>query len=288
MTDLIAFGPNCELGEGPLWHPERARLFWFDINRGHLHSCNQHGGQARKVQFGEPASACGWVDRDNLLVATASGLQKFNLQTVHWETLADLEADNTVTRSNDGRAGPDGSFWIGTMGRALEREAGAYYRFKDGKVETLFDGVSIPNATCFSPDGRTAYLADTARQTIWKWALDESGNPVGEREVFLDLRGDNLNPDGAVCDSEGYLWNAQWGASRVARYAPDGTLASVIDLPASQITCPCFGGEDLKTLYVTSARENLSEEQLQDQPDAGKTFALRVDVPGLPEHRVLL
>lgn len=279
--------PRCTLGEGPLWHPERQRLFWFDIPEGILHSCNVHGDQKRRFSFGEPASAAGWIDRDTLLVATASGLQRFELQTSRWETLVELEADNAVTRSNDGRAAPDGSFWIGTMGRKLERRVGAFYRYRKGMVRALMQDVSIPNATCFSPDGRRAYLADTARQKIWFWSLASDGAPKGDPQVFVDLRDENLNPDGAVCDAEGYLWNAQWGASRLARYAPDGSLDDVLEVPVSQPTCPAFGGSDLKTLFVTSASEGLDQDALTAEPHAGKVLVYQMDVPGLPEHRVV-
>ena len=288
MTNFKTIGPACTLGEGPLWHPVRERLFWFDIPKGELYSCNAFGGQPRSWNFGEPASAAGWVDKDTLVVATASGIQKFDLLNGAWETLVDMEADNPVTRSNDGRAGPGGAFWIGTMGHNLEDRAGAYYRFANGKLTKLFDQVTVPNATCFSPDGKTAYLSDTKRQKIWRWALDDRGAPVGEKEIFLNLQGENLNPDGAVCDAEGYLWNAQWGASRVARYSPDGKLDRVIELPASQITCPAFGGEDLKTMYVTSAAEKLSGEQMEKEPDAGKIFVIEMDVAGLTERQVIL
>ena len=158
----------------------------------------------------------------------------------------------------------------------------------NGVVQTLFNEVSIPNATCFSPDGKIAYLADTRRQLIWRWLLDDAGNPVGEREVHINLRDEALNPDGAVCDAEGYLWSAQWGASRVARYRPDGSFERAIELPASQITCPAFGGSDLKTLYITSASEGLCDDARNREPDAGRVFALGVDVEGVREHQLRL
>lgn len=288
MEPIKIIEPRCTLGEGPLWHPERDRLFWFDIPAGILHSCNLHGDQQRHFSFGEPASAAGWIDRDTLLVATASGLQKLHLQTGRWETLCALEDDNDITRSNDGRVAPDGSFWIGTMGRKLERRAGAFYRFSNGSLSRLMGEVSIPNATCFSPDGTRAYLADTARQKIWTWQLSPDGAPEGEPQIFCDLSCENLNPDGAVCDAEGFLWNAQWGASRLARYAPDGALDRVIELPVSQPTCPAFGGHDFKTLFVTSASEGLDKKALNGEPHAGKVLVYRVDVPGLPENQVRL
>ncbi|NKB51536.1 MAG: SMP-30/gluconolactonase/LRE family protein [Rhizobiaceae bacterium] len=279
------FGPHCTLGEGPLWHPERERLYWFDIPVGRLHVCNYLGDQHHFWDFGEPASAAGWLDKQTLLVATASGLQKFDLPTGRWETVIDLESDNPLTRSNDGRIGPDGSFWIGTMARDGSPHEGAFHRYHNGKIDCLASRASIPNATCFSPDGKTAYLADTRKQIIWRWPLDDLGNPVGEKQTHINLRDENINPDGAVCDAEGYLWNAQWGAWRIARYAPDGSFDRAIDLPVSQPTCPAFGGPDLKTLFITSASEGLSEKSLENQPDAGKILALDLDVCGLPEHQ---
>ncbi|MGI9354620.1 MAG: SMP-30/gluconolactonase/LRE family protein [Rhizobiaceae bacterium] len=288
MTDISHFGPTCILGEGPLWHPLRQQLFWFDIPAGILYCTNEHGGQRRSWNFGEAASAAGWVDQSALIVATASGLQKLDIDTGTWETLAPLEADNDATRSNDGRIGPDGSFWIGTMGYNLEPAAGAYYRYKNGTLNRLFDRITVPNATCFSPDGRTAYLSDTRKQYVWRWTLDGNGDPVGEKEIHLNLREEGLNPDGAVCDAEGYLWNAQWGASRIARYAPDGSCDRVIELPVSQPTCPCFGGPDLKTLYITSARENLDTGTLEKEPQAGTVLSMTVDVPGFHEFQAKL
>ena len=288
MIEFKTIGPACSLGEGPLWHPLRQQLFWFDIPAGTLYCCNESGEAGQTWQFGEPASAAAWIDDKSLLVATASSLKHLDLVSGAQTLVADMESDNPITRSNDGRAGPDGSFWIGTMGRELESGAGAYYRFESGSLSRIIDTMSIPNATCFSPDGRAAFVADTAAQIIWRWSLDSSGRPVGERTVHIDLRAENANPDGAVCDAEGYLWNAQYGSSRIVRYAPAGTEDRVIELPVSQPTCPALGGPELKTLYITSACENLSPERLACEPDAGKIIVVDVDVPGIPEHRIKL
>lgn len=285
MTSIKPFGPNCTLGEGSLWHPLIERLFWFDIPRGDLHSSDSLGGQIKSWNFGEPASAAGWIDEDTLLVATATGLQKFDLTLGTWEKVCALEEDNIATRSNDGRIGPDGSFWIGTMARDGSPHLGGYYRYVNGSIETLQERISIPNATCFSPDGKVAYYADTRKQVIWQWPLDAQGNPIGDKEIHINMRDDNINPDGAVCDAEGYLWNAQWGASRIVRYDPDGRLDKSIELPVSQPTCPAFGGPDLKTLFITSASDGLSDSQLQLQPNAGKTLMFSVDIPGIAENR---
>jgi sugar lactone lactonase YvrE len=271
---------RCTLGEGPLWHPERGQLFWFDILNRQLLSRDASG--PRTWQFGEYVSTAGWVSRSELLIASQTRLFLFDLETETSRTVCDLEANNAVTRSNDGRADPKGGFWIGTMGIDAEPGAGAIYRYYKGELRKLFGNITISNAICFSPDGGTAYFADTATKLIQKVPLDADGWPNGEPGTFVDLGKDGLEPDGAVIDSQGHLWNAQWGAGRLARYAPDGGFVSQIPVPARQVTCPAFGGPDLRTLYATSAAIDL------DGDEDGKTFAVQIDTPGRSEPRVEL
>lgn len=271
---------RCTLGEGPLWHPERRQLFWFDILNRQLLS--RDNGTPCTWQFDEYVSAAGWVSRNELLVASQTRLFLFDLETKSDRTLCELEADNPVTRSNDGRADPQGGFWIGTMGIRAEPDAGAIYRYHRGELRKLFGGITISNAICFAPDGRSACFADTQTQVIRKVALDAEGWPAGQPETFVDLSGENLNPDGAVIDSEGFLWNAQWGANRVARYAPDGSFVEEITLPAKQVSCPAFGGADRQTLFATTAAEGLEGD------DEGRTYLAEVGVRGQSEHRVVL
>ncbi|WP_420413532.1 SMP-30/gluconolactonase/LRE family protein [Roseibium sp.] len=271
---------QCLLGEGPLWHPERQQLFWFDIlNKKLLSRINN---DEKTWLFEEHVSAAGWISAHALLIASESKLFLFDIETGAAQLLCPLEADNPVTRSNDGRADPYGGFWIGTMGKNAEKGAGAIYRYYQGELRQLFSRITISNAICFSPDGTTAYFSDTATQSIRKVALDEHGWPAASDELHIDLSRDNLNPDGAVVDRDGYLWNAQWGASRLARYSPDGSFVDEITYPAAQMTCPAFGGPDMKTLFATSATDGLNGK------DDGKTFTVETAVPGQAEHRVLL
>ncbi|WP_425099289.1 SMP-30/gluconolactonase/LRE family protein [Tropicibacter sp. S64] len=272
----------CALGEGPLWHPERGSLFWFDIKG---HRMYELGGETeRHWQFDRAVSAAGWVDHDRLLVATARDLVLFDLTDGTHGHLAELEADKPETRCNDGRADPQGGFWIGTMGYDCETGMGAIYRYYRGELRQLFSGISIPNAISFTPDGRHAYFADTGVQKVWRVALDDDGWPDGEPQLFLDLKPEGFAPDGAVVDAVGNFWNAQWGAGRVACYAPDGSFQHAFKLPASLTTCPAFGGPSLTTLFVTSAADGAPEGQTA----AGKTFMLDTLVTGQREHRVIL
>ncbi|MFL4470544.1 SMP-30/gluconolactonase/LRE family protein [Tateyamaria armeniaca] len=270
---------TCALGEGPLWHPTRKCLFWFDILGKTLHI---KGDARQSWGFDEHVSAAGWVDDVALLMASASGLWRFDISNGKRDLIAPLEADNPTTRSNDGRADPKGGFWIGTMGLKSEARAGAIYRYYRGEVRQLFDRITISNAICFAPDGGTAYFADTFSQRIQKVALDKDGWPKGDPEVFVDLRADNLNPDGAVVDADGNLWNAQWGAGRIACYDPEGNFKRSLSVPASQTTCPAFGGADLGTLFVTSASNGVDEGQ------GGMTFSTDAGIKGQQEHQVIL
>jgi sugar lactone lactonase YvrE len=276
----------CALGEGPLWHPERGQLFWFDIHAGRL--MWREGDGPRHWDLGRPASAAGWVDRDRLLVATADSLRLLDLTTGAHEEVCPLEADDPRTRSNDGRADPMGGLWIGTMGREAQPEAGAIHRYYRGELRRLWGGITITNAICFDPEGGWACFADTARGLIWRTHLDRAGWPSGEPWVFLDLSGAGLDPDGAACDSGGDVWIAQWGAGRVVRHGPDGGFREAVALPATNVTCPSFGGADLSTLYVTSAATDLAPGLGAQQPAAGMTFAVDTDRRGQAEHRVVL
>ncbi|WP_170330537.1 SMP-30/gluconolactonase/LRE family protein [Ruegeria arenilitoris] len=277
----------CELGEGPLWHPERQQLFWFDIVGKRL--MTRENGEQHSWQFDEHVSAAGWVDRDTLLIASETGLLRFNLKTEQKELIASLEADNPVTRSNDGRADPWGGFWIGTMGKGAEPGAGAIYRYRQGELRQLVANVTISNAICFSPDRSCAYYADTVTKQVMRWPLNpETGWPEGESAVFLDLHDEGLNPDGAVVDVDGNIWIAQWGASRVAAYTPTGQFLTAVAFEATHTSCPAFGGGDLKILFCTTAREGLDAGTLAKLPTNGMTFAAPGAGKGQAEHRVLL
>lgn len=290
-TAELFIDSRCELGEGPLWHPGLQRLFWFDILNQTLYSADAEGHMRDRFIFKDVVSAAGIVDNDTLVVATAGAILRLDLETDDMSVLAPLEADKPGNRPNDGRVHPSGGFWIGTMSRrgGAGGNEGSVYLYRAGQVEKLFGDIAVPNATCFSPDGGTAYFADTGTKLIRKCAVDPAtGRPTGPWETFASTEGHRGAPDGAVVDSEGYLWSARWGGGCVVRHAPDGSVDRIIEVPVPNVTCPSFGGEDLRTLYITSAREGMSPAQLEDYPLAGGVFSIRVDVPGQAEPKVEL
>lgn len=272
----------CELGEGPLWHPLQQRWYWFDIVQSRLMAVDDQ--QQYMWQFDEMVSAAGWLDREHLLIASESQLLKFNTNTGEQAHVVALEADNPVTRSNDGRADPWGGFWIGTMGKAAEQGAGSIYRYYQGELRRLYSDITISNAICFAHDRTCAYYTDTPTQQIMRQPLDAQGWPVGEAQVWLDLSGTEFNPDGAVVDSENHLWNAQWGVSRVARYNPQGEFVEALEFGATQTSCPAFGGYNFSQMLVTTAAEGLGEEDSL----RGQTFITSSPVVGMSEYQVKL
>lgn len=276
----------CTLGEGPLWHPTRKALFWFDVLNGKLFM--RSADQFKQWLFDEIVSAAGWVDETTLLIASETSLLRFDIETGAKEVLTPLEADNPDTRSNDGRADPFGGFWIGTMGKSGQDGAGAIYRFYRGQVRKLFPDISIPNAIAFAPDKSLATFCDSRSGKVMRVGLDPKGGwPMGEPEVFLDLTSEGLTPDGAVFDAEGRLWLAQWGASRVACYSAQGEFLQAVSFPTPHTSCPAFGGEGLSTLFCTTAQEHLDPNS-DGFERAGRTYQIQVDAVGLPERQVLL
>ncbi|MCX8998341.1 SMP-30/gluconolactonase/LRE family protein [Rhizobiaceae bacterium BDR2-2] len=271
----------CELGEGAFWHPERGTFFWFDIMNRTLYSHCGGGVEAHDL----PAlfSAAGWIDRDALVLSGENGLFRYDLGERLLSPLAAIEDNDPWTRSNDGRTDPWGGFWASTMGKKAEQGAGSIYRYYRGGLRRLHEGLSVPNAICFDAARSLAYFADSERKTVWRQACDTAtGWPAGVAEIFLDLRHENLVPDGAVTDAGGNLWIAHWGAGMVARYSPQGERTATVAVPATQASCPAFGGPELATLYVTTAHEGMDEAARAADVHAGKTFYTAVEARGVP------
>jgi sugar lactone lactonase YvrE len=276
----------CELGEGPLWHPLRQQLYWFDITGHTLYT--QTDDETKAVRFDTFVSAAGWIDANRLMIASARELFIHDLSSGTNTHVCPLEADNAMTRSNDGRADPQGGFWIGTMGCNAEQDAGAIYRWYRGELRRLFAPITISNAISFAPDGRTAFFTDSAVAKVMRVTLDADGWPNSEPEVFLDLAPAGREPDGAVIDRDGLMWLAEWGSSRVAAYAPDGSLVRTVPVDAPHTTCPAFGGPDLTTLFCTSAQQGLTASGRAAAPLSGMTFTAANVARGQQEHQVIL
>ncbi|MCB8890202.1 SMP-30/gluconolactonase/LRE family protein [Vreelandella malpeensis] len=274
---------RCELGEGPQWQGQSVRLYWCDIIQKQLHWLEPTTQAHASIQLERMVSCAAPVDDGRLLLVGENQLTLFDPKSRTQTPLMAFEADNPVTRSNDARVDRHGSLWLSTMGKNAEPGAGSLYRLHRGKLHTLRSGLTIPNAICFSPTGDTAYFTDTPTGRVLRWALDAEGFPTGEPTLFADFSEREGNPDGAVIDEQGLMWLALWGAGKVVRLNERGQITREITLPVSQPSCPAFGGPALDTLYITTAREGLSEKALAEAPLSGSLFQASPGVKGLAE-----
>jgi len=282
LNEVRCVAPTgCLLGEGPLWSPSEGFLWWVDIKRAKLHRHNPKTGNTRRYELPLHASALALFDGGLVMIGDRE-VGRYDTATESYRSIATLnEPDNF--RTNDAGLAPDGSLWFGTMDNQEVLAEGQYYRLApDLTVERIgLPEVLVTNTMQFSPDGKTFYTCDSAEQMILAFDYDESGGTLANRRVFASTLEAGCYPDGSAIDADGYLWNAQWAGSRVVRYAPDGRVDRIVKMPVSRPTSCAFGGEDLRTLYITSARTGLSDAALDRQPMAGSLFALDVDTPGL-------
>ncbi|MDF1606758.1 SMP-30/gluconolactonase/LRE family protein [Hoeflea sp. YIM 152468] len=273
--------PASLLGEGPSYDPHTGTAWWFDIIGCRLFEYALATNSVKIHVLPVMGSVLARIDDTRQMIATETGLHLRHVATGELELITPIEADNAVTRSNDGRVHQSGALWLGTMGKQAENNAGAIYHVARGKVTKLYPDMSIPNAICFSPDGTIAYFTDTVTAQLMRVTIDPAtALPTGTPEVLYDHRGGEGGLDGAVCDQAGTIWNARWGAGCVDAYSPDGKRFASFKVPAKQTTCPAFVGEAADQLLVTSAREGLSADKLGADPGAGSTFLLDHPVKG--------
>lgn len=285
MEPVAIIPAGCVLGEGPVWDHRLSCLWLTDIQSAQLLRLDWPSGDLARFDLPERLGSLGLTDDPAQLVcAFASGFAFYAPATGACEWLHTTEPDYRGIRMNDGRVDRQGRFWAGSMveDRGLAPpEKALLYRFGSGAPEAVRSGIAISNAICFAPDGTGLYFTDTPTQQILRYPLDPQSGAVGDPTVFAALTG-NAFPDGADVDAAGRVWNAEWGSGRVTAYAPDGSQYAQIDLPVSQATCVAFGGAELDLMFVTTAREGLSEEQLACEPHAGDVFVFRPGVTGLP------
>ena len=277
---------RAEIGECPVWDDWYQLLYWLDIAGKKLHRFDPSTGHDAVWDMPAEAGAVGLRERGGVVLAMRHGFYTFDFTDPTPRLVAMIEGEPTTNRLNDGRVDPAGRFWSGTANHAKREPTGAMYCLGiDGKIEKKFAGIDISNSLCWSPDGKTMYHSDSFTWKIRAWDFDAATGAVANPRTFIDIPREEGFADGATVDADGCLWAAHWGHGHLSRYDPAGTLMHTIQLPVTNITCPCFGGRDLTTLYVTSATFRLSDEQREQQLQAGGLFAIETTVKGLPERR---
>lgn len=270
----------CELGEGALWTDDERAVWFVDIFGCRLHRYETETG--RHDSWATP-SRPGFVVRctdGRLVVGLEKGLYRFSVAAPVFQLLVPVEPDRPQNRLNDGVVGPDGALWFGSKNEPEDDTTGAWYRWTGAGDPVRFDdGYVVTNGPAFSLDGRTLYHCDSIRRRVLARAVERDGS-VGENRVFAQIEATAGYPDGLSVDSEGCVWVAMYGGWALRRYDSDGRQLGTYSLPCAHVTRPAFGGPDRRTVYLTTARNGLTEHELAIQPQAGALFALRSPVPG--------
>jgi sugar lactone lactonase YvrE len=285
MIPQLILDSRAILGEGPRWHDGEQRLYWVDIGRNTLHRFDPLTGRDEVRTFDAPVGCFAFRKAGGLLLAMADGcatIDAFDAPVVAFGE--QVLAGRPDLRLNDGRVDPAGRFWVGSVNTAKSAHDAALYRVDpDGKVTEIEGGMLTANGAAFSLDGTRFHHADTPTHALR--AYNVADGALFNRRILHQFVQDTGRPDGGSFDVDGCYWTALFDGGRVARLSPDGALLQEIALPCTRPTMIAFGGPDLRTAFVTTARVGLDDAALAAQPQAGGLFSFPVETPGVPEWR---
>lgn len=279
------------LGESPFWHPDEAALYWCDIPGKTLNRWHPESASHKLWPLDAEPGCCAPLPGGALLIAMRDGLFRFDPVSGERRQLAAAPYDAAQERFNDGKADPQGRFWVGTLYEPRDAAKAALYCWAKGSLQRMAGDITVSNGLAFSPDGRTMLWSDTFSHRIHAFDFDGTAGTLSRQRLFAefarrqpqqDLTLYGGRPDGAAVDVEGACWIAMFEGQRLLRLGADGSVLQELPLPVRCPTMPCLGGPDLRTLFVTTARHNRPAAELADQPLAGCVLTMRVDVPGLP------
>lgn len=276
-----------QLGESPCWDADAQAVCWIDSLAGTLWRLRRDTGELERHALPAPVGAIAPCRDDAVVVALRNSFARYDFESRTLEALAQIPLDHPDVRFNDGKCDPAGNFLAGTLHmnrKAGERVMGGLYRLRpDRSVEHLADDIGFANGPCFSPDGRVLYLADSLERTIWAYDYDPQG-PLRNKRVFVQTETFDSGPDGATVDAEGFVWTVLTRAARLARFAPDGKLERLVELPATYPTSLCFGGPRFEQAYLTSISQS-TRLQGPLAHDGGLFLVEGLPAAGRPPHR---
>jgi sugar lactone lactonase YvrE len=289
MDDIqVLFATPMQLGECPLWHPEEEALYWIDIAGLAVHRHHLAGGAHASWALPSEPGCIAWSANGGIIVAMRSGVALLDTESGSLTPLAPAPYDATKMRFNDGRCDAAGRLWAGTIYEPRDHTAGSLFCIERGTIRDAAKPVTVSNGLAFSVDNRILYHADTTAHRITAYDFDVTTGDIRNGHLFKQFSTDKSQhyggrPDGAAVDSENAYWCAMYEGGRILRLSPSGDILREIALPLRCPTMVAFGGPDLRTLFITSARHNRSAAELAQHPLSGCVLTLRVDVPGHPE-----
>jgi sugar lactone lactonase YvrE len=300
-TVTLAVDCRCVLGEGIVWCERLGALLWTDIEGARLWMHRHDSATTRNWKLPDRLGSFALCDSGELLLGLAKRLAVADLAAatalsnpsgesaaaqLPVAALVDVEP-GLPTRINDGRADRAGNFVFGTMSEDHKARIGSFYQYssRHGLRRLDLEHVSIANSICFSRDGATMYFCDSPRRRVMQCDYDGESARVANVREFANLAAHPGFPDGSCVDADGHLWNAEWGAAMVRRYTPEGKVDRQLAVPVKNPSCVAFGGPDLDTLFITSARKEMTPQELQAMPEAGGVYRVALGARGLPESR---
>ncbi len=278
---------TCVLGEGPVWNNDTQTILWIDIVEGLIHQYNLNNKDFTSFKVGEMIGCIALREKGGLIAGLQNGIAFIDMQKNIVEHIANPEKD-LPNRFNDGKCDAHGRFWAGTMALSEEESKGSLYMMETNlSIKKKVENVSTSNGIAWSADNKTMYYINTPTNYVFAFDYNIENGHIDNQRVAVDLTHENGYADGMTIDSEGMLWIAFFGGWRVGRYNPDsGQLLSQVELPVANVTCCTFGGNNFNDLYITTASKGLNQDELKEQPLAGKLFVLKdAGFSGLPAQK---
>ncbi len=287
MKAELAYEIKALLGEGPCWDERKQVLYWTDISGKVIHRFDPQTGQNDTFKIGQMVGAVVVAEDGRLVLAAENGFYFYNTETGQTTVIHDPEADRPENRFNDGKVDPAGRFWAGTMQKNDNDPEGSLYCLDDTlEVETKLTGLRTSNGMAWDMTNKRMYFIDTPTRNIYVFDYNLKTGIIANQRVAFQYPGGYGFPDGMTIDTEGMLWIAGWGAGKVSRWNPEtGEVLSTVEVPAQNITSCTFGGKHFDTLYITTAREGMTDEELEKLPLSGSLFSIQTNAIGLPANR---
>ena len=277
---------DAELGEGPIWIEQEAAVYFVDIKGHKIHRSSVTGQQTQSWDVGDQVSFVLPISGGGLVCGLPGKLANFSPESGQLATIKLVEEDRPGNRLNDAYVDATGCLWFGSMDDAEVNPTGALYRFTKDKIAQRVDSeYVITNGPSMSPDGKTFYHTDTVQKKIYAYDVTGDGTLSGKR-LFIEIQGTGY-PDGTTVDAEGFVWIALFSGWRVERYSSAGKLVQSVEFPCANVTKIAFGGNDRRTVFVTTAHKGLSAQERAQQPLAGGLFSFRVSTSGQPQYQFL-
>ena len=278
----LLLDPQCELAEGPLWHPVDQKLYWVDILSKRLHRLDLESKRHEIHDFPMFISALGPLKDGGLIIGTEENIFKYNFDNQDTNEITKLESHIPTNRTNDGKCGPLGNFWVGTMSKTALPEQGTLYRLaSDSSIQPILENCTISNGLTWSLDHQTMYYIDSPTQVVRAFDFDLKTGEITNPKVVIDLSPLPGTPDGMTIDTEGMLWIAHWGGFKVGRWNPTtGEMIGMVELPVPRVTCPVFGGPNMDTLFITTAWEHMTAKERAAYPLSGAIFSVHLPYQG--------